>query len=122
MATFHFSILSLRRLLECHPDLQAIARELIKEIDVVVLCGHRGETEQNTAYHDGRSKLKFPHSKHNSTPSRAIDLAPYPIDWGDIARFEDMCDRIERIAEKLGIDIRQGRDFSFKDYVHTELV
>ena len=79
MATFHFSALSLRRLLECHPDLQAIARELIKEIDVVVLCGHRGEMEQNVAYHDGKSKLRYPHSKHNKTPSLAIDLGHSPL-------------------------------------------
>jgi len=122
MATFHFSALSLRRLAECHPDLQKIAKALIGEIDIVVLCGHRGEAEQNAAYHDGKSKLSFPHSKHNTTPSRAIDLAPYPIDWKDIPRFEDMCNRIGRIAKDLGIEIRQGRDFSFKDYVHTELV
>ncbi len=116
-----FSDRSLKRLHECHPDLQKIALELIKELDVIVLCGHRGQEEQNAAYHDGKSKLKYPHSKHNSTPSHAVDLAPYPIDWNNIPRFQHMCDRIKVIAHRLGINIRQGRDFSFRDYVHTEL-
>jgi peptidoglycan L-alanyl-D-glutamate endopeptidase CwlK len=121
MSTFKFSDRSLKRIEECHPDLRAIAHELIKEMDVVVLCGHRGQEEQEKAVHDGRSKLHFPHSKHNSLPSRAIDMAPYPIDWNDISKFNDMCDRISVIAQRLGIHIRQGRTFSFRDYPHTEL-
>lgn len=117
-----YSSRSIRRINECHADLQKIAFELIKEMDVVVLCGHRNKADQDAAYHDGKSKLKWPHSKHNSTPSRAIDLAPSPVDWSNTARFEDMCNRIARIAKKLKIEIRQGRDFSFRDMVHQELV
>lgn len=112
---------SLERLETVHPDLKRLAEALIKELDITVLCGHRGEKEQNQAFIDGTSKLQYPRSKHNSLPSRAIDLAPYPIDWKDISRFNDMCTRIERIAKQLGIKIRLGRDFSFKDYPHIEL-
>ena len=50
-----------------------------------------------------------------------MDVAPYPIDWNDIARFEIMCDKIEEIAKRLNIKIRMGRTFSFKDYPHVEL-
>jgi peptidoglycan LD-endopeptidase CwlK len=116
-----FGAKSLERLSECHPDLQKIAHELIKEMDVTVLCGHRGEKEQNAAFVNGNSKLQYPRSKHNKVPSEAMDLAPYPVDFKDISRFVDMCKRIERIAKEQNVKIRLGRDFSFKDYPHVEL-
>jgi peptidoglycan LD-endopeptidase CwlK len=118
---YKFGKRSLEKLETCHEDLQAIANELIKELDVTILCGHRGEKEQNSAFINGKSKLQFPNSKHNKLPSLAIDIAPYPIDFGNIGKFLDMCKRVERIAEKLGVKIKLGRDFSFKDYVHFEL-
>lgn len=119
---YKFGQTSKMRLSTCHEDLQKIANELIKEIDVSILCGHRTEYDQNKAYNNGNSKLKYPFSKHNKSPSLAMDVAPYPIDWQNIERFEDMCNRIERIAKDLGIKVRMGRDFSFKDYPHVELV
>jgi hypothetical protein len=113
---------SLERLNECHYYLQVIANELIKEMDVTILCGHRSEKEQKKAFDDGFSKKQFPHSKHNSLPSMAMDVAPYPVDWNNIEKFEQMCDIIERIAKEKGISVRMGRSFSFKDYPHVELV
>lgn len=112
---------SLERLETCHKDLQDLCHELIQYMDVTVLCGYRGEKEQNAAFHAGRSKLMYPRSKHNITPSKAVDLAPYPIDWKDISRFKKMTDLIEMIAKEKGIKIRLGRDFSFKDWPHCEL-
>lgn len=112
---------SLERIAECHSDLQKIVHELIKEMDVTVLCGYRGKEQQNEAFVKGFSKLQYPESKHNQKPSLAIDVAPYPIDWNDISRFEKMCDIIERIAKEKQIKIRLGRGFSFKDYPHIEL-
>jgi len=117
-----FSSRSKSRLEQCDPKLQLIANELIKVMDVSVLCGYRGEEEQNEAYNNKRSKLKFPQSKHNKKPSLAVDLAPYPIDWNNINRFERMCGIIEGIAKLHNINIRLGRDFSFKDYPHVELI
>lgn len=107
---------------DCHVDLQRIAHQLIKEMDVAVICGHRGKEAQNEAYAEGKSKLTWPNSLHNRFPSEAMDIVPYPLDWNDTKAFLDMCTRIERIAEKLEIKIRLGRDFSFKDYPHVELV
>lgn len=122
--SYSFSHKSKKTLAQCHPDLQRIAKELIKEMDVTVICGHRNEADQNAAFRNGYSKLKFPMSKHNKTPSLAMDVCPYNkgIDWEDIAAFELMCERIEKIAERLDVKIRLGRDFSFKDYPHIELL
>lgn len=119
--SYSFGPKSLERLATCHPDLQAICRELIKEMDVAVVCGHRNEREQESAFINGKSKLQWPRSKHNKFPSEAVDLCPYPLVWDDIARFREMCERIERIAERLKIKIRLGRDFSFADWPHLEL-
>lgn len=103
---FKFSQLSLKNLSECHPDLQTIAQELLKEIDVIVIEGHRGQAEQDADFARGYSKLKWPHSKHNSTPAMAMDICPYPIDWNNLHRFYDMRERAQRIADRLGIKIR----------------
>jgi len=117
-----FGAKSLERLRTCHDDLQLLCHAILDEMDIMVLCGHRGEQDQNKAFAEGKSKLKFPKSKHNVTPSLAVDIAPYPVDWSDIARFEQMCEIAERLADKMGIEIRLGRDFSFRDLVHIELV
>ena len=124
----NFGSTSLQRLRTCHPDLILIAYELSKEIDIAVLDGARTKEKQNEAFKNGKSKLQYPKSKHNIGKeagrefSDAIDLAPFPIDWNNIARFEDMCKRIEAIAKRLNIKIRLGRDFSFKDYPHIERI
>lgn len=115
---FKFGAKSLERLATCHPDLQRICHELIKEMDVTVLCGHRGEEEQNLAYRQGKSRLRWPLSAHNSIPSRAVDLAPYPIDWNDRPRFLRMQGRVRRIAEELGIELRALISW---DLPHVEL-
>lgn len=121
-----YSKRSIQRIEECHENLQLIAYELIHHMDVIVLCGHRNQADQDRAFAQGKSKLKWPKSKHNKTPSMAIDIAPYnpktTVDWNDIVQFEIMCGLIKQIAKELGIKIRQGKDFSFKDWVHTELV
>ena len=119
---YKLSASSKAKLDQCHPDIQKIVTELLNEMDVTVLCGHRGEAEQEAAFKAGNSKLQFPNSKHNKLPSLAVDIAPYPIDWQDIKRFDEMNDKIQKIADKHGIKIRQGRTFSFKDHPHQELV
>ncbi len=126
-----FSQISLDRLATCDKRLQVIMEEAIQHIDIVVLCGERGEEEQNKALAEGKTKLKWPESKHNSKPSKAIDVAPYPIDWQDLKRFIYMAGIIMGIAACKGIKLRWGGDWNsnnlfsdekFSDLVHFELV
>ncbi len=120
---------SLERLNETHRDIQFIMKvteHLVNteepEFDIVVLCGYRGEEEQNRLYKEKKSQLKYPNGKHNKRPSEAIDIAPYPTDWNNIDEFNKMCDYIKRAADILGIEIIQGRDWkTLKDYPHFEL-
>jgi peptidoglycan L-alanyl-D-glutamate endopeptidase CwlK len=120
---YTFSKRSLKNLDQCHPKLQKIAHEAIKEFDFIVICGYRGEKEQNEAFRRGTSKLKFPKSKHNKTPALAFDAVPYikgapgGIDWSARAKFLEMRKCFKRAADKLGIPVR----FISWDLPHVEL-
>jgi len=119
-----------------HPDLQRIFNEVIKYYDCAIICGHRNEKDQNKAYNDGLSKLKYPKSKHNSIPSLAVDVVPWfkkkpHIRWNDKAKFYEFAGFVQGIAATLGIPIRWGgnwdmdddlTDQSFFDLPHFELL
>ena len=128
--SYKFSNRSASTLMQCHYDLQLLFREVIKHADCTILCGHRGRAEQNNAYHEGRSKLEFPESKHNGIPSLAVDVAPYPIDWNNKEGFYYFAGVVKGIASQLKIEIVWGGDWdgdsnlhdqSFMDLPHFEL-
>lgn len=117
-----FSQRSKDKLKTCHPDLQRLMNEVIKRVDITILCGHRDKEAQNGAYNAGRSKVRYPHSRHNKVPSLAVDIAPYPIDWNDIERFIEVSEIVKTVADELQIEIEYGGDWhSFKDYPHYQL-
>lgn len=93
-----FSKKSRERLSTCHPDIVRVCEELIKQYDFSVLQGHRGEKEQNKAFEGGKSNVRWPRSAHNKTPSLAVDIAPYPIDWENLERFREMIYRFDALA------------------------
>jgi peptidoglycan L-alanyl-D-glutamate endopeptidase CwlK len=114
---------SRERLNTCDPRLIEIMREVSTIMDITVICGFRGEKDQNDAFAKGNSKLKFPKSKHNRLPSLAVDVAPLPLDWNNIGAFINMVKVIKEVAAKQNVKIRCGADFEkFKDYPHIELV
>lgn len=123
--------LSIRRLATCEDQLQRVILDAAESFDFQVLCGHRGEKEQNDAFARKTSKVRWPNSKHNSKPSRAVDLIPWPIDWNDLKRFDAMMKVVKASADKLGVKVRFGNDFNqngvvgddrFIDRPHVELV
>jgi peptidoglycan L-alanyl-D-glutamate endopeptidase CwlK len=100
-----------------------VLEEAIKHTDFTVLCGHRGREEQDRAFAEGRSKLRYPSSRHNKMPSRAVDVAPWPIDWQDERAFEQLAIHILAAASALGIKIRWGGLWrNFSDKPHYELI
>lgn len=126
-----FSSESTARLSECHPDLQRLFLEVVKVFDCTVLVGHRSQAAQDQAFAEGKSKLKYPQSKHNSIPSRAIDVAPFPIDFQRDDRFFLFAGYVLKTAEILGVHVRWGGDWDrtmrktpnkFEDLVHWELL
>jgi peptidoglycan L-alanyl-D-glutamate endopeptidase CwlK len=61
---------------------------VIRNYDCSILCGHRGELEQNEAFDNGYSEKQWPNSKHNSIPSNAVDAAPYEVDHTDFDKLQ----------------------------------
>ncbi len=122
------SDVSKSRLNTCHPDIVAVCQALIQQYDFAVLCGHRGRTEQNKAFAAGTSRLAYPQSAHNKTPSHAVDIAPYPIDWENRARFREMWHRFDAIAKLLRARGEIESEFEWggewhalPDYPHIEI-
>lgn len=117
-----FGARSLSRLNSCDERLQELFKEVIKEIDCTILCGYRDLKAQNEAYAKGFSKVDFPNSKHNAFPSLAVDVAPYPIDWNNLDRFNKLAEVVKEKANALGIKVKWGAEFkTLKDYPHWEL-
>lgn len=126
----HFSIASNKALDTAHPNLQRLFREVAKHVDCTVLCGHRDKIGQDAAVAAGKSKTPWPTSKHNKVPSLAVDVVPYPIDWGNRERFFHFAGFVKGIAAGLGIRVRWGgdwdgdndfRDQTFDDLPHFEI-
>lgn len=112
---------SLKQLSTCCQELQDICNEAIKYFDFTVIQGHRGEREQNDAFNRGASKLRYPESKHNTNPSLAVDIAPYPIRWTDKKKFVELSKIMKRIAKEKNINLVWGGDWKFVDMPHYEV-
>ena len=113
-----------------HDDLQRLFKEVVKYFDCTVICGHRDESSQNKAFHEGFSKVKFPNGRHNAMPSQAVDVCPYPVDWKDLDRFRYFAGFVLGVASQMGIKVRWGgvwdmdtftKDNKFNDLPHFEI-
>lgn len=117
-----FSQTSLDRLATCAEPLQRLFNDVIQHQDCSILVGHRCKEDQDIACQAGKSHAPWPTSAHNFDPSRAVDAAPYPIDWADLQRFRDFSALVKERAAALGIAIRWGGDFkTLADLDHFEL-
>ena len=84
----------------------------------------------NKLYEEGKTKVYWPNGRHNSNPSRAVDVVPYPIDWDDRERFHLFAGFVIGIAQSMGIRLRWGGDWNmnfevddnnFDDFPHFEV-
>lgn len=98
-------------LITAHEDLQRLFNEVIKHIDCAIISGHRDEQEQNELYRQHKSKVMFPNSDHNASPSNALDVVPWPIDWHNTKRFYYFAGIVMGIATQMGINIYWGGDW-----------
>lgn len=108
-----FGITSTAKLATCHPDLVRLFEAVIDQVDCIVLEGHRTEQRQEQLVKDGFSKTH--HSLHLLVPSRAVDVAPFPLDWTNRHRFDAFAAVVRETAAKLGIKIRWGGEFKTRD-------
>jgi len=116
-----------------------VLNEVVKYFDITVIEGLRSEKRQNELLAQGKSKTKF--SKH--LEGKAVDTAPYPIDWKARDDFHYLGGLVLGIAAKMGVNVRWGGDWSspsldkdvmrgaeqrttkdngFDDLVHFELI
>ena len=122
---------SKERLETCDKRLQEVFNEVIKTVDCSVLEGHRDKVRQNKLFDEKKTKVKYPNGRHNATPSRAVDVVPYPIDWNDRERFHLFAGFVLGIAKGKGITLRWGGDWNrnfevddnqFDDFPHFEII
>lgn len=127
---YKFGSRSKREIDTLHPDWRPVLAKAIRIMDFSVLQGTRSQEEQDMLYRKGLSKLMYPNSKHNSYPSLAVDVAPYPIDWHDHLAFGHLAGIIRSCAHDFGHGVRWGGDWDgdgesndqrFMDIGHFEL-
>lgn len=120
-------------LLTCETPLQLLFLRVVKYHDCTIIEGHRSEERQNQLFAEGKTKAMYPDSAHNSLPSRAVDVLPYPINWmfeydvkaalksGDEKRYKEALHNIQRwavfagfvmgVAAMMQIPLRWGGDW-----------
>ena len=108
---------SQKKLNTCEPEIREICDEAIKMLDFSIITGHRTQEQQNALY-PKYTKLLWPDGKHNSFPSRAIDIAPYIPPYGAIFGSKSQCLDIQAklLAEGKSRSLGQINDFVKKSY------
>lgn len=125
-----------------HPDLVRVMRETIRRLpfDAIVIYGHRTVAEQNALFQLGRTRPGkrvtnidgvTKKSRHNYTPSLAIDVAPASVVatgvWREtpavLAQFDEIGRTAQAVAKELGVaDFEWGGAWKrFKDRPHHQL-
>ena len=125
-----FGSSSKKRLETADERLQKVFNEVIKYVDCSVLEGHRSQERQDKLFEEGQTKVKYPNGRHNASPSKAVDVTPYPVDWEDRERQTLFAGFVLGIAQSMGIKLRWGGDWDmdfdvqdnkFDDFPHFEI-
>lgn len=137
MMALHFGRQSERHLETVAPPLQHLMRQTLalELIDFSITEGFRPRFKQDEYFSTGKSKVRWPDSKHNKTPyAEAVDAVPY-VRGKPSYNYYHCCflaGVVLALAKKLSVPIRWGGNFdmdlepvtdqNFKDLVHYELV
>jgi len=136
MTKYKFGKASMNRYISLHDDLQKVAWKSLELglMDFTIVCAHRSEADQNKAYNEKKSKVRWPNSKHNTYPAEAMDLAPFvngAISW-NWYHCSVLGGIVLATAKILGVELRWGgnwdmdgepiTDQDFQDLAHFELV
>lgn len=109
-----------------------LLERVCKYFDITVIEGKRSQERQDLLVKQGKSKTKF--GKH--VQGKAVDIAPYPIDWNARDDFHMLGGFVLGVANQMGLRIRWGgcwrydslyqgqrttKTNSFDDLVHIEI-
>ena len=147
----HLGVRSLAKLEGVHPDLVRIVRHAaaiaVPDEDFTIVQGVRTHQECCVNWGKGRSAVECTRhgvdtrfamptsskvtwladpfaSKHCARDGfgHAVDLAPFPIDWNDMARFERLALLMKKAATAERVAMAWGGDWkTSKDLPHFEL-
>lgn len=120
---------SLNKVAQCHPDLQRVLFEAIKVCDFTVIEGYRTKEDQDKNFYSGVSRVKWPNSKHNNFPAKAVDIWPWPVPRDAKGELDSSSPKWAQLAgvmlekaEQLGVKLEWGGNWSsLKDYPHFQL-
>lgn len=119
---YSFSVKSIGKLSGVHQDLQRVMLEAITNspLDFGISQGLRTLEEQKALFDSGKSQTM--RSRHLT--GHAVDIVIFvdgKANW-DFDKYRLVADHIKSTAEKLGIKIEWGGDWtSFKDGPHFQL-
>lgn len=105
------------KLATCDRRLWLVVNDAAANLDILVICGHRDQAEQEAAFVAGKTQKHWPFGNHNALPSRAADIMPIshqvgdPINWKDLPAFARLMGYIEACADRRGIKLRFGMDW-----------
>ena len=109
--SYSFGRSSTNRLSTCHPDIIRIMKRAltITTVDMAVICGQRGEEDQNAVFNavPQKSKARYGESPHNAEPaSLAVDVAPFfesMVMWNDKELYAEVASSVH-VAQKQLFD------------------
>lgn len=126
---FTFSERSLNNLKGVHPKLVAVVKRAleISPIDFTVLEGVRSQARQDELWAQGRTKpgqvvtwvqTSGTHGIQADGYGHAVDIAPYPIDWNDLKRFDQLANTMFIAAKELNVTLRWGGNWDMDTVIH----
>lgn len=125
MPKYPYSRNSTKRLNTCHSDLILVMTIAADYYNLTIVEGHRDKETQDRYVKEGSSWLKFPNSKHNASPSLAVDIGEYDPKAKKLTyeNMDEIATFIKGVAAGLNIEIEWGGDWKkFVDKPHFELV
>ena len=132
-----FSKKSQERLDTCDASIMRLFYRIIENYDCTIISGYRSPEEQFELFKIGRKEVNgkwirdgkkkivtkrdgfIKSSDHNCYPSKAVDVAPYPIDWDDEKRFKEFAAYVKGHAANMNIPILWAGDWkTFPELIH----
>lgn len=105
-----------------HPDLVAVVKRALElsAVDFTVLEGVRTQERQDELWAQGRTKpgavvtwiqTVGAHGVQPDGWGHAVDIAPFPIDWSNLYRFDQVAQAMFAAAKELDVELRWGADW-----------